>query len=132
MDGKLVLKFATPTGDKNEEGHAVYNKYTTIGAVNSAMSKKGKKFLVANDVEGNSYFIASTTKVGPKSPSKVLSVKQKGAEESELLCGLFRKSYNDGSFSLIGKSRDTGIKYGLFVESENGRREATPATAADL
>lgn len=131
MEGQLVLKFATPTDERNEKGNTVYSKYTAIGAVNSAMSKKGKKFLVANDVEGNSYFIASTTKVGPNHPSKVLSVKQKGAEQSELLCGLFRKTYNDGSFSLIGKSRDTGIKYGLFVESE-ARKEATPATAADL
>jgi hypothetical protein len=127
----LVLSFAVPTDGKDEKGNVIYGKYTKIGEL-EAVTTSGRSYLTTKDIEGNTYYVNSVKEAGPKSPKKVLSVLRNGAEESELLSGLFERPYSDGTKSLKGKSRDNGIKYAIFINNPSSSVKRAPATAADL
>lgn len=132
MSEVLNLKFATKTGVKGPEGYDLYNKYQDIGTLKSGVNKKtSKKFMVATDASGNSYYVSPVKeKKSSRHPSMVLTVKQAGAEESQIVCGLFVKESN-GVKTLQGKDKTTGIKYGIFPQNGE-RRELPSATIADL
>ena len=65
----------------------------------------------------DTYFIGEVKpeNKGAKKPSAILRVKRAGAADSEFVCGLFLRSYDDGSNALIGTDREGLIRYGVFL-----------------
>lgn len=74
----------------------------------------------------DTYFIGETKpeKRGSQYPVALLKRSAAGSDESEIVCGLFLKQYDDGSVALTGKNRDTGVKYGIFQNAISNNDKA--------
>lgn len=107
------LKFRNEEG--LEEGQPK-PKYQMAGVLVGRANQYGP-FLVSKDAtdEQPIYIINDVKeKKTDKHPDRLLKVKVPGSDEFEIICGLYKKRYEDGTIAYTGKNRDTSIRYGVW------------------
>lgn len=91
-------------------------KFKMAGLLVSRNNQYGP-FLVSKDAQdGQPVYVINDVKEKKhdKYPDRWLKVKAPGTEDYKIICGLFKKKYDDGSIAYTGKDRETNIKYGIW------------------
>lgn len=119
----IVLKSVNTI--ENEEGKSVNDgKFEQIAELIKLNGKYGEFLMnpLAEEDRDNmdTYFVSETKpeKRGHQYPVALLKRSAAGSDESEIICGLFTRQYDDGSVALTGKNRDTGVKYAIFLNAQ--------------
>lgn len=118
-EASIVLKSVNTI--ETEDGRKADGAYSVIADLTQLHGKYGAFLMNPLPEEerdsNDTYYISATNPEnrGMKTPVATLRVRRAGAEESEHVCGLFLRTYNDGNIGLIGTSLDTGVRYGVFA-----------------
>lgn len=62
-------------------------------------------------------------------PVAILTVSRAGQSDSDLICGLFERKYDDGTVFLHGKDSKTGIQYRIYANEARQVGGLTETTA---
>lgn len=117
----ILSAVAVVANDKGELSKADGDKWSQVADLAKLTGKFGP-FLMnpmeeADRETHDTYFIGEVKPEnrGAKKPSAILRVKKAGAEETEFVCGLFLRTYDDGSNALIGTDKEAMVRYGIFL-----------------
>ena len=118
-DSTLVLK--TVGVVQGEDGFKPAGQYETVAELINLHGKYGA-FLINPLPEEerdskDTFYISATNPEnrGMRAPVATLRVKRAGSQESEHVCGLFLRTYDDGNIGLIGTDKDNARRYGVFA-----------------
>lgn len=126
-DSDIVLKSVGVV--EGEDGLKADGAYETIAGLTQLHGKYGAFLMNPLPEEerdsNDTYFISATNPEnrGARTPVATLRVKRAGSEESEHICGLFLRTYNDGNIGLIGTDKDNGVRYGVFANQAKGAKK---------
>lgn len=125
---QLVIKFRTTVGDDGK----FTGKYETLATAGRIIGKNGKPYIVGTvgEGEGAKKLIVAAANTVKSQSHPVAYLKELPAEEgadSVILCGLYVRKYEDGSFALTGKplQADSPIQYYIAIDKNQ------PAQAAN-
>lgn len=118
-DSTLVLK--TVGVVQGEDGFKPAGQYETVAELINLHGKYGAFLMNPLPEEErdskDTYYISATNPEnrGMRAPVATLRVKRAGSQESEHVCGLFLRTYDDGNIGLIGTDKDNARRYGVFA-----------------
>jgi len=118
-DSTLVLK--TVGVVQGEDGFKPAGQYETVAELINLHGKYGAFLMNPLPEEErdskDTFYISATNPEnrGMRAPVATLRVKRAGSQESEHVCGLFLRTYDDGNIGLIGTDKDNARRYGVFA-----------------
>lgn len=118
-DSTLVLK--TVGVVQGEDGFKPAGQYETVAELINLHGKYGAFLMNPLPEEErdskDTFYISATNPEnrGMRAPVATLRVKRAGSQESEHVCGLFLRTYDDGNVGLIGTDKDNARRYGVFA-----------------
>lgn len=126
-DSNIILKHVSVV--ESEEGLKPDGAYSVLAELTQLHGKYGAFLmnpLPEEERDGNdTYYISATNPEnrGAKAPVATLRVRRAGSEESEHICGLFLRIYNDGNVGLIGTDKENFRRYGVFANEAKSAKK---------
>lgn len=124
---QLVIKFRTTLGDDGK----FTGKYETLATAGRIIGKNGKPYIVGTvgEGEGAKKLIVAGANTLKSDKHPVAYLKELPTEEgadSVILCGLYVRKYDDGSFALTGKplQAEEPIQYYIAIDKNQPAKAA--------